>query len=325
LTNPKAWKLVLLITNGQIYYQDHEGNLLKADDLVNGNKLLLGNYAETGMEHVLITVVTPLKRKESNGALTVEKVVEDRLLYDKNRWGSQSADGPSVKSISKEFTFGESKRELHRCRLRACLYQDKTDDFKVSEAYTETINDTRDKNFGNFKVGCMSEPHGACEKGGWKHFLITKSRVATSGFYPIFVFASSANDIRPQTVDSLFKGFKQISHEKEDMEIFHNSTFKFKIPNQQRSVIQAIKHYHLNTYITLYREADDQFAQDMIRFDYHNIHDETDPDSEEECPYCQIKKNQPLNELLKNNLAIRGKRRRRDRNDSSYESGSNLG
>ena len=74
-----------------------------------------------------------------------------------------------------------------------------------------------------------------------------------------------------------------------------------------------------------FREADDQFAQDMIRFDYHNIHDETDPDSEEECPYCQIKKNQPLNELLKNNLAIRGKRRRRDRNDSSYESGSNLG
>ena len=75
-----------------------------------------------------------------------------------------------------------------------------------------------------------------------------------------------------------------------------------------------------------FREADDQFAQDMIRFDYHDIHDETDPDSEEECPYCQIKKNQPLNELLKNNLAIRaGKRRRRDRNDSSYESGSNLG
>merc|ERR1711971_1220981 len=110
------------------------------------------------------------------------------------------------------------------------------------------------------------------------------------------------------------------------MEIFHNSTFKFKIPNQQRSVIQAIKYYHLNTYVTLYREADDQFAQDMIRFDYHDIHDETDPDSEEECPYCQIKKNQPLNELLKNNLAIRqGKRRRRDRNDSSYESGSNLG
>ena len=97
------------------------------------------------MEHVLITVVTPLKRKESNGALTVEKVVEDRLLYDKNRWGSQSADGQTVKSISKEFTSGESKRELHRCRLRACLYQDKTDDFKVSEAYTETINDTRDK------------------------------------------------------------------------------------------------------------------------------------------------------------------------------------
>ena len=189
------------------------------------------------------------------------------------------------------------------------------------------MNDTRDKNFGNFKVGCMSEPHGACEKGGWKHFLVTKSRVATSGFYPVFVFATSANDTQPQKVDSLFKNFKQISIEKEDMEIFHNSTFKFKIPNQQRSVIQAIKHYYLNTYITLYREADDQFAQDMVKFEYKDIHDETDPDSEEECPFCQIKKNQPLNEMLKNNLAIRGKRdRKRYRNDSSaYESGSNIG
>ena len=86
-------------------------------------------------------------------------------------------------------------------------------------------------------------------------------------------------------------------------------------------ILERIIQFNFN-----FREADDQFAQDMIRFDYHNIHDETDPDSEEECPYCQIKKNQPLNELLKNNLAIRqGKRRRRDRNDSSYESGSNLG
>ena len=99
----------------------------------------------------------------------------------------------------------------------------------------------------------MSEPHGACEKGGWKHFLITKSRVATSGFFPVFVFASSPNDPKPQKVDVLFKGFKQISCEKEDLVIFHNSTFKFKIPSQQRSVIQAIKHYHLKTYITLYR------------------------------------------------------------------------
>jgi len=170
----------------------------------------------------------------------------------------------------------------------------------------------------------MSEPHGSCEKGGWKHFLITKSRVATSGFFPVFVFASSPNDLKPQKVDVLFKGFKQISCEKEDLVIFHNSTFKFKIPSQQRSVIQAIKHYHLNTYITLYREADGQFAQDMVKFDYHDIHDTTDPDSDEECPFCQIKKNQPLSEMLKNVDGNR-KRRRRDRNDSSYESGSNIG
>jgi len=325
LTNPKAWKLVLLIKNGEIFYQDHDqGIQMKVDDLVDGNKLLLGNYMETGMEHILMTIVTPLKKKDTDGALVVEKVVEERLKSDKDRWSSHDCDELTIKSISKEFTTGESKRELHRCRLRACLFQDKTDSFKVSEAFSEAINDTRDKNFGNFRIASMSEPHGACEKGGWKHFLITKSRVATSGFFPVFVFASSPNDIKPQKVDSLFKGFKQISCEKEDLVIFHNSTFKFKIPNQQRSVIQAIKHYHLKIYITLYRVADGQYAQEMVRFDYHDIHDDSDPDTDEECPFCQIKKNQPLNEMLKN-VDGKRKRRRRDRNDSSYESGSNLG
>ena len=45
LTNPKAWKLVLLINNGDVYYQDHlspQGTPIKVDSLVDGNKLLLG-------------------------------------------------------------------------------------------------------------------------------------------------------------------------------------------------------------------------------------------------------------------------------------------
>ena len=160
----------------------------------------------------------------------------------------------------------------------------------------------------------MSEPHGACEKGGWRHFLVSKSRVGVSGFYPVFVFASTAEtEEQPQPVDKLFKNFRQISREKNELEILHGSTFTFKIPSQQSSVIQAIKQYHLNTYITLYREADEQYASNMVRFDYHDIHSNID-DVDEDCKYCQIKKNEPLREVRKENSR---KRLCRRRNDSS--------
>ena len=43
MTNPKAWKLILFIKNGEVFYQDHDqGIQIKVDDLVDGNKLLLG-------------------------------------------------------------------------------------------------------------------------------------------------------------------------------------------------------------------------------------------------------------------------------------------
>jgi len=65
---------------------------------------------ETGMEHILITIVTPLKKKDTDGALVVEKVVEDRLKSDKDRWSSHDFDQTTIKSIAREFTTGESKR-----------------------------------------------------------------------------------------------------------------------------------------------------------------------------------------------------------------------
>ena len=43
MTNPKAWKLILFIKNGEVFYQDHDqGIQIKVDNLIDGNKLLLG-------------------------------------------------------------------------------------------------------------------------------------------------------------------------------------------------------------------------------------------------------------------------------------------
>lgn len=43
LTSPKAWRAVLILKDTEVYYQDHL-NLTyhKIDNLVDGNKLLLG-------------------------------------------------------------------------------------------------------------------------------------------------------------------------------------------------------------------------------------------------------------------------------------------
>ena len=126
----------------------------------------------------------------------------------------------------------------------------------------------------------MSEPHFSCSKGGWKPFLVSKSKVGKNGFTPIFVFADSPTDENPRKVNDLFRNFKQISMD-ENSEILHNSTFAFKIPQQNPDVIKALKQYHQKIYITLFREIDQQFAKDMIRFDY-----EVCDESEEDCANC---------------------------------------
>ena len=88
--------------------------------------------------------MTPLQRKDPLGALTVEDVAKDRLQFDHNR-PIINENGLNYKKIAKEFTSGDSKKELHRCRLRACLYQDEKGTFKVAESISETIKDTKDK------------------------------------------------------------------------------------------------------------------------------------------------------------------------------------
>ena len=168
------------------------------------------------------------------------------------------------------------------------------------------------QNLGNFQVAMMSEPHFSCSKGGWKPFLVSKSKVGKSGFTPIFVFADSPTDENPRRVEELFRNFNQISlNGANDEAILHNSTFIFTIPQQNPDVIRAVKQYHQKIYITLFREIDQKFATDMIRFDY-----EVCDESEEDCAHCVMSSKFQSGNKVGNFGKKNG--RKRFRNDSAY-------
>ena len=307
-----------MIKNEEVYYVDNvTGNEMKVEYLRNGNTLELGGPNDRDLEYLMLTIAYPLQKKTVDGALTIHDVVLDRLQNDKNR--PINVPGVSLNSIVKEFT-KDHKVEISRCRLRACLYMDETDNCKVAEAISETINNTRDKNFGNFQVAMMSEPHFSCSKGGWKPFLVSKSKVGKTGFSPIFVFADSPTDENPRKVEELFRNFNQISMMKSDSEetILHDSTFVFKIPQQNPDVICAIKQYHQKIYITLFRENDQKFATDMIRFDY-----EVCDESEEDCAFCVMSSKF---QTIGTNFGTKknGYGRKRLRNDSAYSTTTSM-
>ena len=76
--------------------------------------------------------------------MTIQDVIQDRLQHDKNRPTNLPLN-LTMSQIVKEFTKEASKVEINRVRLRACLYMDETDNCKVAETISETINNTRDK------------------------------------------------------------------------------------------------------------------------------------------------------------------------------------
>lgn len=219
----------------------------------------------------------------------MDDIVKERFNYDTNRplWNG------TPQMITKQYTDGKSseKHQLKRCRLRVCLFEDETCRMKISEQISETISDTRDKNFGIFEVDCMSEPHGCCSNGTWKYFLISKAEVGhqtktsspnqSGGCYPVFVLAKHKDEENPQKVEDLFKNFKQIAIN--DLEVKHNSTFIFQVPSQDKFVVKALEQYSEDLYITLFRGSDGKYAKNMIKFNYE-VHDET----EEDCAFCCI-------------------------------------
>ena len=150
LTHRSAWKAVFLIKNEEIFYVDNvTGNEMRVEYLRNGDTIELGGPNDRDLEYLMLTIAYPLQTKRAEGGLTIHDVVLDRLQNDRNR--PINVHGVSLSSIVKEFT-KDAKVEINRCRLRACLYMDETDNCKVAEGFSETINNTRDK------VSCIVNP-----------------------------------------------------------------------------------------------------------------------------------------------------------------------
>ena len=217
-----------------------------------------------------------------NSQLHVESIIQDRCQFDKNCHNNNGIKLNS-ESIIKQFVGKDVKDEMKRIRLRACLYQDETDNFKCAQATSTTICDTKNKNFGNFEIATISKPHGCCNKGGWQTFLVSKTKVDPNGFHPMFVLSDDPENPSQSTtqVQKSFANFQQISPD--SVEVIKD-VFIFDIPSQEISTVQALKQYNQKMYLTLYRESNEDYATNMVEFNYEICN----PDSTNFCPFCAI-------------------------------------
>merc|ERR1712165_275205 len=160
---------------------------------------------------------------------------------------------------------------------------DETDNFKCAQAISTTICDTKNKNFGNFEIATISKPHGCCNKGGWQTFLVSKTKVDPNGFHPMFVLSDDPENPSQSTtpVQNNFPNFQQISPD--SVEVIKD-VFIFDIPSQEISTVRALKQYNQKMYLTLYRESNDDYATNMVEFNYEICN----PDSTNFCPFCAI-------------------------------------
>jgi len=217
-----------------------------------------------------------------NSQLHVESIIQDRCQFDKNCHNNNGIKLNS-ESIIKQFVGKDVKDEMKRIRLRACLYQDETDNFKCAQATSTTICDTKNKNFGNFEIATISKPHGCCNKGGWQTFLVSKTKVDPNGFHPMFVLSDDPENPSQSTtpVQNNFPNFQQISPD--SVEVIKD-VFIFDIPSQEISTVQALKQYNQKMFLTLYRESNEDYATNMVEFNYEICN----PDSTNFCPFCAI-------------------------------------
>ena len=165
---------------------------------------------------------------------------------------------------------------MKRCRIRVCLIKN---EMKFAEVFSTTIGCSRNKFYGNFEIETMSFPHGCCQNGGWPALLISKTPVALSGFHPKFVLANSKNDEHVFPVEQEFSNFNQIP---EDSVKISGKNFTFEIPKQDRNIIEALKEFNGKLYVTLYRESKQDYAKNMIEFNYE-IHNSI-------CHFCGLTK-----------------------------------
>jgi hypothetical protein len=74
----------------------------------------------------------------------LQEIIADRLAYERDQYPNLPGY-VNPKTITDEYKKNAQTRlELHRCRLRVCLFQDEDGENKIGENYSHDITDNRD-------------------------------------------------------------------------------------------------------------------------------------------------------------------------------------
>ena len=310
LKSSADWRMVFIVEYGtRIYHIPNYGNQKKVQlpDSCLENK---GGQIRVvlGTNKLLINIISSLqgngKKDEADsegGAITNLNVIEKRIEEEAWQYPALPNLGRDVaKSLTSKYTNKENKVELHRCRLRACLF-DASGNTALATAISDVISNARDKNVGYLDLRSISDPGCCCTKGGWKFFLISEHKLAkekgastkqpqdsdeecdrSPPVVPVIVLADIDNNVVDDTNGSL--PLNQIPVDPDHFEV-HGDAFSIVMPPQNPVVLEMMRSRGLHCRIFLYRALDKKFSSSSVKFVYYN-HDTF----EDNCPFCLIKR-----------------------------------
>ena len=307
LKSASDWRMNFIVEYGsKVYHIPNYGNQRKVqlpdNCLENKNgqiRLLLGN------NKLLINIISSLQgnsKKEdadSDGhAITNIDVIERRIEEESWQYPELQNHGKDVaKKLATKYTSKEFKVELHRCRLRACIFDEATKALN-NVAVSEVISNARDKNVGYLDLRSISDPGCCCTKGGWRFFLISEHKLARDKATPNKQETDEESDRSPPVVPMLVLAdnddnivedingafpLNQIRTDPDSFEV-HGDAFSIIIPPQDPTVLNKIRRQGLHCRIFLYRCLDKKFSNSSVKFVYYDH-----GAFEGHCPFCLIK------------------------------------
>ena len=308
LKSASDWRMNFIVEYGtKVYHIPNYGNQRKVqlpdNCLENKNgeiRLLLGN------NKLLINIISSLQgnsKKEdadSDGhAITNIDVIERRIEEESWQYPELQSHGKDLsKKLATKYTSKEFKVELHRCRLRACIYDEATKTLN-NIAVSEVISNARDKNVGYLDLRSISDPGCCCTKGGWRFFLISEHKLArdkaspnkqdtdeesdrSPPVVPMLVLADNDNNV-VEDINGAFP-LNQIPTDPDSFEV-HGDAFSIILPPQNPIVLDKIRRQGLHFRIFLYRCLDKKFSNSSVKFVYYDH-----GAFEGNCPFCLIKR-----------------------------------
>lgn len=311
LKSAADWRMVFIVENGtKIYHIPNYGNQKKIqlpdNCLENKNgqiRLMLGNNKGSN-NYLLINIISSLqgngKKDDSDpdgGAITNLDVIERRIEEESWQYpGLQNQEKDLAKLLTTKYTNKEFKVELHRCKLRVCIFDASGRSLLASTA-SEVISNARDKNVGYLDLRSISDPGCCCTKGGWRFFMISEHKLArdkatsckqdsddescrSPPVVPMLVLADSDNNV----VKDNSLPLNQVPTDPDHFEV-HGDAFSIVIPPQNPVVLEMIKSRGLHCRIFLYRCLDMKYSNSSVKFVYYNHEAFGD-----NCPFCLIKR-----------------------------------